>query len=130
MASEHMITVVRRYFELLTASDFEGILALFEPDATVESPFLGRVPVRPFFEKLARASSESRLTVFDILVGEQGETAAAHFEYDWTLGNGDRVVFRGFDHFTFAKSGRVAALLIVYDTYPVREDVGDKYANA
>ncbi len=122
--------LVRQYFTALTASDFQTILGMFEKDATVTSPFLGEIPAEPFFEKLARASLKSRLTVFDVLLSEDRPSAAAHFEYEWTLKSGETVVFQGFDAFAFAPSGRFAALYIVYDTYPVRAVVGDKYSEA
>jgi len=83
-----------------------------------------------FFEKLGDASTASKLTVFDVLLGEHGDSAAAHFEYDWTLTSGDQFVFQGIDYFKFATSGKFASMSIFYDTHPVREDVGDKYANA
>ncbi|GGE53692.1 nuclear transport factor 2 family protein [Actibacterium pelagium] len=119
---------VRRYFDLLTASDIDGIIAMFDPDATVMSPFLGTLPAADFFGRLGDASAASKLTVFDVLLGENGDSAAAHFEYDWTLKSGDKIVFEGVDYFKFGTSGKFAGLSIFYDTHPVREDVGDKYA--
>lgn len=125
-----MIEYVRRYFELMTASDIDGIIDMFEIEGFVLSPFLGRMQAPDFFRKLGDASSASELTVFDILIGENGNTAAAHFEYDWTLASGEQFVFQGIDYFKFGQSGKFASMSIFYDTHPVREDVGDKYANA
>ena len=121
---------VRTYFDRLTASDIAGIVALFEDDGIVESPFLGTLPASEFFAKLGNASRENRLTVFDVLLGETGDSAAARFEYDWTLASGERFVFQGVDYFRFGATGRFASMSIYYDTHPVREDVGDKYASA
>jgi len=128
MTPEQQITTVRRYFTLLTASDIDGIVALFEPDGFVVSPFLGKVAAPEFFKKLGNASDKNKLTVFDVLLGENGDSAAAHFEYDWLLKSGDQMVFQGVDYFKFGKNGRFASMSIFYDTHPVREDVGDKYA--
>lgn len=128
MAPENAPEIVRRYFDRLTASDTDGIIALFEEDATVDSPFLGKMRASEFFRKLESASNASRLTVFDVLLGTGGDSAAAHFEYDWTLKSGDKIVFQGVDYFRFGPSGRFASMSIFYDTHPVREDVGDKYA--
>jgi len=119
---------VRLYFERLTASDIKGIIDLFEDEAFVLSPFLGKMLASEFFGKLGNASSASKLTVFDVLLGENGDSAAAHFEYDWTLKSGDQFVFQGIDYFKFGASGQFASMSIFYDTHPVREDVGDKYA--
>jgi ketosteroid isomerase-like protein len=123
-----MTQTVRRYFELLTASDIDGIIALFAKDGIVVSPFLGTLPAATFFQKLGAASSGNKLTVFDVLIGEAGNSAAAHFEYDWTLASGDQFVFQGVDYFKFNADGTFASMSIFYDTHPVREDVGDKYA--
>lgn len=125
-----MVDRVHRYFERMNASDIDGIVELFSPDAHVNSPFLGRVDAPSFFRKLGNASSASRLTVFDILLGKNGDSAAAHFEYDWTLSNGDQVTFQGIDYFSFDQSGNFKSMSIFYDTHPLREEVGDKYANA
>ncbi len=124
------IAFVRSYFERLTLSDIDGIIGMFESDADVVSPFLGTMPVADFFAKLGSASRQNRLTVFDVLMDEAGDSAAAHFEYDWTLANGTRVVFQGIDYFRFGPSGKFASLAIFYDTHPVRADVGDKYAGS
>lgn len=127
MTPAEKIARVRTYFERLTASDIAGIVSLFHPDAHVVSPFLGKMNAADFFAKLGSASSASKLTVFDVLLGENGDSAAAHFEYDWTLKSGDKIVFQGIDYFRFAPDGRFASMSIFYDTHPVREDVGDKY---
>jgi len=121
---------VRRYFELMSASDIAGIIDLFDADAHVLSPFLGTMKASDFFKKLGSASNASALTVFDVLLGENGDSAAAHFEYDWTLKSGERIVFQGVDYFKFSENGQFASMSIFYDTHPVREDVGDKYASA
>jgi hypothetical protein len=84
------------------------------------------MPAAEFFMKLGQASEASRLDVFDVLLGE--ESAAAHFAYDWTMAGGARFVFQGIDHFRFGPNARFASLSIFYDTHPVRELVGDKYA--
>lgn len=127
MSPEEKANRIRQYFACLTASDIQGILALFEPDGIVNSPFLGTILATEFFKKLTEASSASKLTVFDVLMGENGDSAAGHFEYDWTLKNGDKIIFQGVDYFKFSENGKFSSMSIFYDTHPVREDVGDKY---
>ena len=145
------VAAIRTYFERLTASDMAGVLALFAPGATVTSPYLGTLPATAFFASLDQASAQNRLTVFDVLLGEKGDSGAAHFEYDWTLASGDRIVFEGVDYFRFAAAAdadagdgagagtgdgdssggtRFTSLSIFYDTHPAREQVGDKYQRA
>lgn len=121
---------VMRYFELMTSSDIEGIIDMFERDGYVLSPFLGKMPAPDFFRKLSGVSSASKLTVFDVLLGKNGDSAAAHFEYDWTLASGEQFVFQGIDYFKFGQNSKFASMSIFYDTHPIRQDVGDKYANS
>ena len=130
MSNPNPTDYVRSYFARLTSSDYAGIIDMFEADGQVDSPHLGKMLARDFFAKLGNASSASKLTVFDVLLGENEDSGAAHFEYDWTLASGEQFVFQGVDYFKFSPSGKFASMSIFYDTHPVREDVGDKYANA
>ena len=130
MRPAEKIEYVRRYFELLTSSDIKGIVDMFEDEGFVLSPFLGKMRAAEFFRKLDDASNDNKLTVFDVLLGENGNTAAAHFEYDWTLKSGEQFLFQGIDYFKFSQDSKFASMSIYYDTHPVREEVGDKYANA
>jgi len=130
MTPSDKIARVRDYFKALSAGDTAAIIALFAEDATVVSPFLGEVAAAPFFKKLEAASNGSTLTVHDVLLNADASSAAGHFRYDWTLASGDALSFEGVDLFHFAPDGRFAKMLIYYDTHPLREEVGDKYANA
>lgn len=130
MTNEDKTAFVRKYFERLTASAIDEIISMFAPTAHVDSPYLGRVLASEFFTKLGKASQQNKLTVFDVLLGENGDSAAAHFEYDWTLASGDKIVFQGVDYFKFDEDGKFASMSIFYDTHPTRQDVGDKYSNA
>lgn len=127
MNNSDKIAFVRSYFARLTASDMDGIISMFEPDAKVSSPYVDGMSADDFFAQLGVASARNQLKVFDVLVGERGDSVAAHFEYDWTLGSGDNVIFRGVDYFKFGPSGKFASLVVYYDSYPIRHDVGDKY---
>lgn len=130
MNSQEKITYVQTYFERMTAGDIDGIINLFEPDGEINSPFLGIMNADEFFKKLGKASTQSTLTVFDILLGDKNNSAAAHFQYDWKLASGDDLVFKGIDYFEFSPDGKFQSMSIFYDTHPLREEVGDKYANA
>ena len=110
MTPQEKVTKVKRYFELMTASDIDGIIALFDANAHVLSPFLGKMDASEFFKKLGNASDASKLTVFDVLLGETGDSAAAHFEYDWTLKSGEQFTFQGVDYFKFSKDGRFSSM--------------------
>ena len=57
-----MQQAVRKYLSALEAGDVEKAASLFVSDGWVQSPFLGRLPVRDFVTKVSRASSGSKLT--------------------------------------------------------------------
>lgn len=124
-----MQQAVRRYLSALEAGDPEKAAALFVPKGWVRSPFLGQLPVRDYVAKVASASSNARLTVYDVLVSAEGHLrAVAYYQYDWSLTDGTRVSFDCADVFNFdAESGHIESIVLVYDTQPVRHAVADKY---
>lgn len=131
--STPQLDTIRRYLVALNDSDTAGLVATFEPEGVVVSPFLGTMVARDFFPKLAQASSRSVITPIDLFASVEpatdGTRVAAYFRYDWTLKDGKVVTFTVVDVFDFAAGGdRIARMTIVYDTHPIREEVGDKYA--
>ncbi|TGN98126.1 nuclear transport factor 2 family protein [Burkholderia sp. USMB20] len=120
---------VDTYLKALESGDVAAICALFTPDAQIFSPFLGWMSPRPFFEKVAAASGPSRITPIDICVSATGaRRATGYFVYDWGLKDGTAVQFECVDVFEFDDDARIERMIIVYDTYPIRSTVGDKYA--
>ncbi len=127
------LDTIRSYLKALNSSDTAALIATFEPEGMVISPFLGNMVARDFFPKLAQASSLSVITPIDLFASvepaTQGTRVAAYFRYDWTLKDGKVVTFTCVDVFDFALgSDRIAKMTIIYDTHPLREEVGDKYA--
>jgi predicted SnoaL-like aldol condensation-catalyzing enzyme len=124
-----MQQAVRKYLSALEAGDVEKAAALFIADGWVQSPFLGKLPVRDFVTKVARASSGAKLTVYDVLVSAEGHLrAVAYYLYDWSLKDGSNVSFECADVFNFdSNSGRIESIVLVYDTHPVRYVVENKY---
>ena len=124
-----MQRAVRKYLEALEANDADKAAALFTPNGWVQSPFLGRIPVRNYIAKVAAASSVSKLTVHDVLVSAEGHMrAVAYYLYDWQLKDGSRVAFECADVFNFdPETGRIASVVLVYDTHLVRDVVENKY---
>ncbi|NPT61501.1 nuclear transport factor 2 family protein [Paraburkholderia elongata] len=120
---------VRTYLKELERGDVAAICALFAPDAQIFSPFLGWMQAAPFFAKVSEASGESKITPIDICVSTTGaRRATGYFIYDWVLKDGSAVRFECVDVFEFDANGLVERMKIVYDTYPIRSTVGDKYA--
>jgi len=131
--SQLQLETVRTYLRHLHASDTAGLMATFEDDGVVHSPFLGVMKARDFFPRLAQASSQSVITLIDLFASVQPvdgtERVAAYFRYDWTLNDGRRVDFTCVDVFGFRPgSDRIDSMHIMYDTHPLRERVGDKYS--
>jgi predicted SnoaL-like aldol condensation-catalyzing enzyme len=124
-----MQRAVRKYLLALEAGDAEKAASLFVPDGWVQSPFLGRLPVRDYVTKVASASSRAKLTVYDVLVSAEGNLrAVAYYQYDWSLKDGSHVSFDCADVFNFdPNTGHIESIVLVYDTEPVREVVEDKY---
>lgn len=124
-----MQRAVRKYLEALEASDVDKAAALFTPNGWVQSPFLGRIPVRNYIAKVAAASSASELTVHDVLVSAEGHMrAVAYYLYDWQLKDGSKVAFECADVFNFdPETGRIASVVLVYDTHLVRDVVENRY---
>jgi hypothetical protein len=124
-----MQQAVHKYLAALEAGDPEKAAALFVPQGWVQSPFLGKLPVRTFVERVAGASRASKLTVHDVLVSAEGHLrAVAYYLYDWTLRDGSHVAFDCADVFNFDRdSGKIESIVLVYDTQPVRGVVERKY---
>ena len=124
-----MQQAVHKYLKALEAGDAEKAAALFVPNGWVQSPFLGRLPVRDFVTKVTRASSGTKLQVYDVLVSAEGHLrAVAYYRYDWSLKDGSNVAFDCADVFNFdPATGRIESIVLVYDTRPVRDVVENKY---
>jgi ketosteroid isomerase-like protein len=124
-----MQQAVHKYLAALEAGDAERAAALFVPEGWVQSPFLGKLPVRTFVAKVTSASQGSRLTVHDVLVSAEGHLrAVAYYLYDWTLKDGSHVAFDCADVFNFDRAtGKIESIVLVYDTAPVRGIVEHKY---
>ena len=125
-----MQKALKEYLAALEDGDLNRIVALFEADGWVLSPLLGRMSAQEFFPKVVAASSDTKLTVHDILVSSKGRPrAVAYFQYEWWLTDGTKVTFDCADVFTFNReTGKIASMVILYDTFPIREAVGDKYS--
>jgi hypothetical protein len=124
-----MKQAVRKYLAALEAGDVGKAASLFVPDGWVQSPFLGRVPVRDYIRKVVSASSGAKLTVHDVLVSAEGHLrAVGYYLYDWSLKDGSNVSFECADVFNFdLTTGKIQSIVLVYDTHPVRGVVDKKY---
>lgn len=119
----------KTYLRELERGDVAAVCALFAPDARVYSPFLGWMQPAPFFEKVIASSGQSTITPIDFCTSTEGQPRlTAYFVYDWVLKDGSAVRFECVDVFEFGADGLIDKMIIIYDTHPIRVDVGDKYA--
>ena len=116
------------YFDALESGDLPRMMSLFSDDARVHSPFLGDLAAKDFFPKVFDSTSAATITVYDLFKSIRGTTRAiGYFRYDWTLKDGTEIFFVASDVFDFNEAGAITELKILYDTHPIREDVGNKY---
>lgn len=115
--------LVERYLAALGAADLPGMLALFTPDAGVQSPLYGTRAAADFYPELFADTGAAALTLLGTMRGtsESGaELVSFLFHFDWTLPNGTPAPFDVVDVAELADDGRIQAIRIVYDTVDVR----------
>ena len=123
------IAILQTYMNALGRSDYAMVKNLFAPGGKVLSPFLGEMPVSPFFDRLAGASTKNVITPIDIFLSASDKNlATAYFQYDWTVRDGTLISFKVMDLFSFeAGTGKIMYLDLIYDTHPIRASAGNKY---
>ena len=107
---------MKKYLQYLEAADYENLILLFSEDAIVHSPLYGKVAATKFYKDLFEDTSESKLTLLNILHGEEDSVAAVHFQFDWTLSDGTAAPFEVVDVIKFSKDGKIDELKIIYDS--------------
>lgn len=111
---------LKKYLQFLEAGDYENLIGLFTKDAVVHSPLYGKVAAVDFYKKLFEDTSESKLTLLNILTGEKQNTAAVHFQFDWILKDGSAAPFEVVDVCKFSSEGKIEELKIIYDSAKTR----------
>ncbi|MDE2430597.1 MAG: nuclear transport factor 2 family protein [Burkholderiales bacterium] len=119
-----MENLCQRYLAALNNGNLEEVLALFTPDAVVESPLYGRQAASVFYAALFADTRRSVTTLSNIFVPVNAASSLAlHFHYTWTLQSGKQVQFECVDVFELAPGGdKFTRLKIIYDTAPLRAD--------
>ena len=104
---------MKKYLQFLEAADYENLISLFSEDAVVHSPLYGKVAAKKFYKDLFKDTSESKLTLINILHGEDQLVAAVHFQFDWTLADGTAAPFEVVDVIKFSQDGKINELKII-----------------
>lgn len=112
--------IIKNYLNSLELSDYEKLISLFTEDAIVYSPLYGEILASKFYKDLFEDTSKSKITLLNILMGEDERVAAGHFRYDWTLANGTPTCFECVDIFNFSPEGKIKELRIIYDSAKTR----------
>ncbi|MGV9270180.1 nuclear transport factor 2 family protein [Kitasatospora sp. NPDC003701] len=102
-------TTVRHYYELVDASDIEGLLDLFAPDAVYHRPgyppLIGRAELECFYGA-DRVIAEGTHSLRTVVVSD--DQVAVQGEFSGTLKDGSRVTLRFADFFALREDGRFA----------------------
>lgn len=113
--------IIREYLHNLESGNYQGITDLFSNNAIVISPLYGEKLVNDFYKELFNDTSQSKITLKNILISTNQENiAAAHFLYEWIMKNDSISPFECVDIFEFNANKKITKLTIIYDTYQTR----------
>lgn len=111
---------LKNYLKYLEAADYDNLISLFAENAVVHSPLYGQMPAKQFYKDLFEDTAESHLTLLNIFQGENENTAAVHFQFDWILSDGTKAPFEVVDICKFSHDGKIEELKIIYDSAKTR----------
>ena len=101
----------------METGDLATTCACFADDAVVTSPVYGKMPFRPFYERLYADTVKARVDIRQIYcsVSDQNQWAA-HFDYQWTRHDGNSLSSSLVDLFGFTSDGdKIQGLEIIFD---------------
>ncbi len=105
------------YLEALRKGNMKALSNLFSENGVVISPVYGTMPALLFYETLFKDTKESQLTLLGVFQDiEAKRSFAIHFTYQWTLANGNKVVFDVVDVVKLNDEDKIIELKIIYDT--------------
>jgi ketosteroid isomerase-like protein len=102
------VGLVKRFNDALNARDIEALTALLSPDTVFENTdpppdgerFVGRPPVRAFWESFLRSSNRSHFEIEEIF--GTGSRVVMRWKYDWVNPAGQSGHIRGVDVYTLS----------------------------
>jgi steroid delta-isomerase len=119
----HSLELCKTYLAALGRGDLAGVLALFEPGATVSSPLYGNLDAKSYYERLIADTDTERtiprlLSVFEAL--KEQPCIGLHFHYTWVRKSAGTVEFEGFNIYDMTSDGhRFKHVTIICDTAPM-----------
>lgn len=111
---------IKHYFSLLDIGKVEDAVAMFELDGQINTSSCEGEDPLTFITELVTSAYDRCHTILDILIGENGVSAAAHFQYASKSESDDNPTYEGIDYFTFDASGKFRSLSIYCDARPSR----------
>ena len=110
---------VKDYFSDLDSGEADKAAAMFEPGGRVDAPWAAAIDPRAFVQQHIESAPVRRHTIIDVLLSENGQSAAVQFAYDATDPSGAaKPTFVGCDHFTFGPGGGIKVLSIYVHQQP------------
>lgn len=121
---ESMRGALKRYFASINDEDWDGLAALFHPEAQLRAPGIGAVGggegVAGYYQAALAPYPEHRDEPTRILLCDSTATVEIHF--DGRLANGRPLSFDAVDVFDF-RDGLIHRLSSWYDSHQVRRDL-------
>jgi len=89
--------------------------------STVDSPIYGVQHPIDFYQALSKDTQASKLKINGIFEDSDTSQLALYFNYQWTLNNGQQVIFDVVDIIRFNDRQEIVELKIIYDTVQARK---------
>lgn len=105
--------VITEYFSLLDAGEAEKAEQMFDSAGNVNAPWENDVAPAAFIQKHIESAPIRRHQILDVLVSENGQSSAVHFEYSSESSDGQKnPTFVGCDYFKFRPNGKIETLSV------------------
>ena len=120
---------IRKFFASMKTHDGETIFKMFTPNATVIHPIFGERPATEIFKRLFQEVTLSRLDFHNTLIDPKHPNRAAVYltgEAIHTKQGAHLHIPHGIFIFDFAKSGLIEKIIVIFDTYKIRDFVSER----
>jgi hypothetical protein len=114
--------VIRGFYDHFMKMDLDGLLSFFAPHAQVESPALGKMEVKSFYQELFSKTKRFTGELKDIFVNPDNPRRAAAFgKYSWETKHGGTLTFESVVIFEMNQQDKIQMVHIIYDAQQARD---------